>query len=444
MLRSHYELLEVATDADSAVIKVAYLKLSRTLHPDMPNGSSALFGMVTEAYEVLRDPKKRADYDLSLARGKRAPNAGPQSHPGAAPPTGPSTPRQTPAGTAQPDPTWPRQQSMAADASADRKRVRRLKSLDEVPRSPSGRLPQWVIDEAQGRAPQHGVPWRGAPRSMQSQRRRRRSRRWVKGFKSSLVFLAVLGVIGAAVWLQANGFAKPGVGRSLASRPVNWPTPGHEESEQPLGVPAPVVAASDSFRFATFQADGTTPVTYDPCRPIHYVIRVQGEPAGGDQVITAAILRVSQATGLRFVFDGATSEAPSRQRLPYQPKAYGDRWAPVLISWVTPSENPDFAADVLGEGGSVSVGLPDGPRAYVTGAVELDAAQITSVLQRPNGKQVVRAVVLHELGHLVGLGHVTSASQLMYPQVLPGITDFGTGDLTGLAALGSGACRPDL
>jgi hypothetical protein len=48
-MRSHYELLEVAPDADAAVIKAAYRKLSRTLHPDMPNGSRALFGMVTEA-----------------------------------------------------------------------------------------------------------------------------------------------------------------------------------------------------------------------------------------------------------------------------------------------------------------------------------------------------------------------------------------------------------
>jgi len=143
-------------------------------------------------------------------------------------------------------------------------------------------------------------------------------------------------------------------------------------------------------------------VAYDPCRPIHYVIRQQGEPAGGDQIVGDAILRVGQATGLHFVYDGATSEAPSRQRQPFQPQRYGDRWAPVLISWVTPKGNPDFAADVTGEGGSSSVGLPNGSSAYVTGAMELDAGQIASILRRPDGHQVVRAVVLHELGNLVG------------------------------------------
>jgi len=31
----------------------------------------------------------------------------------------------------------------------------------------------------------------------------------------------------------------------------------------------------------------------------------------------------------------------------------------------------------------------------------------------------VRAVVLHELGHLVGVSHITSASQLMFSQIQP-------------------------
>lgn len=256
--------------------------------------------------------------------------------------------------------------------------------------------------------------------------------------------LVVLLIAGTAAWLQASGTLKPGVSNAFTSRPANWPTPGQEESDNPLGVPAPLVASNGSYRFVAHQSDGTTPVAYDPCRPIHYVIRPQGEPAGGDQIIADAVSRVSQATGLRFVYDGATSEAPSRQRASYQPDRYGNRWAPVLISWVTPNENPDFAADVTGEGGSTHTGFPNRPSAFVTGAVELDAGQLTRALQRPDGNRVVRAVVLHELGHLVGLDHVTAANQLMYPQTRPGVTDFGAGDLTGLAALGRGTCLPDL
>jgi hypothetical protein len=204
------------------------------------------------------------------------------------------------------------------------------------------------------------------------------------------------------------------------------------------------VAANASYRFVAHQVDGKTPVAYDPCRPIHYVIREQGQPAGGAQIITDAVLHVSRATGLRFVYDGPTSEAPSRQRSSYQPTRYGDRWAPVLISWANAKENPDFVTDVAGEAGSAHTGLPNRPSAYVTGSVELDSGQLTSILQRPGGHQVVRAIVLHEIGHLVGLDHVTAASQLMYPKGQPGVTDFGAGDLTGLAALGRGACLPEL
>ena len=288
MLRSHYELLDVAPDADVAVIRSAYLHLSRTLHPDMPNGSSALFGMVTEAYEVLRDPQKRANYDLSLARGKRAPSAGPPSPPRSGPQGGPGSSRQNATGAAQPDPTRQRQQSTPADAFAYRARAHGSKRPDDLPRSPSGRVPQWVIDEAQGRTPQHAVPWRGAhPSYVEQQHRRRRSRRWSRGLTSSLLVLAV---IGAAAWLQASGTLKPRVGNAVTSRPANWPTPGHEASAHPLGTPAPVAAASDAYRFVTHQSDGSTPVTYDPCRPIHYVIRAQGGPAGGEQIISDAVL----------------------------------------------------------------------------------------------------------------------------------------------------------
>ena len=76
--------------------------------------------------------------------------------------------------------------------------------------------------------------------------------------------------------------------------------------------------------------------------------------------------------------------------------------------------------------------------------MELAAAQIASILQRPGGQQLVRAVVLHELGNLVGLGNVTAVDQLMNPQIQTGVTDFGAGDLTGLASLGKGTCLPEL
>ena len=60
-----YDLLGVPRDASEAEIKKAYRKLAMEYHPDRNSASEAeaRFKEITEAYEVLRDPQKRAAYD---------------------------------------------------------------------------------------------------------------------------------------------------------------------------------------------------------------------------------------------------------------------------------------------------------------------------------------------------------------------------------------------
>ena len=61
-----YELLEVTRDANEATLKSSYRKLAMKYHPDKNPGNAeaeARFKQISEAYDVLKDPQKRAAYD---------------------------------------------------------------------------------------------------------------------------------------------------------------------------------------------------------------------------------------------------------------------------------------------------------------------------------------------------------------------------------------------
>ena len=62
----YYELLEVHQSADDKTIKTSYRRLAMICHPDKNPGckdSEAKFKAISEAYDVLKDPQKRAAYD---------------------------------------------------------------------------------------------------------------------------------------------------------------------------------------------------------------------------------------------------------------------------------------------------------------------------------------------------------------------------------------------
>jgi curved DNA-binding protein len=63
--KDYYEILGVTRSADADEMKRAYRKLARKFHPDVSKEKNAeeRFKEVQEAYEVLRDPDKRAAYD---------------------------------------------------------------------------------------------------------------------------------------------------------------------------------------------------------------------------------------------------------------------------------------------------------------------------------------------------------------------------------------------
>jgi len=63
--QDYYKVLGVAKDAKADDIKKAFRKLARKYHPDINTGAEAeaRFKEVNEAYEVLKDPERRAAYD---------------------------------------------------------------------------------------------------------------------------------------------------------------------------------------------------------------------------------------------------------------------------------------------------------------------------------------------------------------------------------------------
>jgi curved DNA-binding protein len=63
--KDYYEVMGVARDASAEEIKRAYRRLARKYHPDVSKekDAEARFKELGEAYEVLRDPEKRAAYD---------------------------------------------------------------------------------------------------------------------------------------------------------------------------------------------------------------------------------------------------------------------------------------------------------------------------------------------------------------------------------------------
>ncbi len=99
----YYRLLGVSRDAPEREVKKAYYNLARELHPDKAKTpeeakvNSDRLAQISQAYNTLKDAKKRAEYDSTLSGKSSAPAAPPvtrsaPSSAGPAPPAGGAAP----------------------------------------------------------------------------------------------------------------------------------------------------------------------------------------------------------------------------------------------------------------------------------------------------------------------------------------------------------------
>jgi len=255
----------------------------------------------------------------------------------------------------------------------------------------------------------------------------RTQRRLATLFALSMVGLVV--VLGVMSQLQSNG-DQPATGAAL-------PEPRSDARSDRMRRAVPV-GSTGAHTFQQTLPSGR-PVSFDPCRPIRFVFNPVGMPRGGAEQLRAAVREIGDATGLEFVDDGVTSEQLVEGRSAVQPDRYGSDVAPVLIAWADEAEFPLLGGDVVGVSTSISASPGDpGERRYVTGTVALDRTWFEQAMADPDSMATARAVLLHELGHLVGLDHVTDLGELMAES--GDAVEFGPGDREGLAVLGSGPC----
>ncbi len=207
-----------------------------------------------------------------------------------------------------------------------------------------------------------------------------------------------------------------------------------------LGDPADVPPGGTYAFLETQPLDSDEPVAWDPCDEIHYEINPDDssyDTEDTEEFVADGIEVVANYTGLKFVYDGLTDRRPEWDRQ-FVPSLGAHE--PVLISWATEDEVHQLDGNVAGVGGAVAVEVrPGGWLRYVTGGVTLDSDAFEDFYSFFSDDDEGRAILLHELGHLVGLDHVDSTDELMFADNI-GKRDFGTGDLNGLVRLGKGRC----
>lgn len=257
------------------------------------------------------------------------------------------------------------------------------------------------------------------------------SRRLVAAFFAAIVVAVILGVLAVASLVRGPSGTRD---RATGTAEIT-------DSSSPSATLSPRPKIDGAFRFLE-RVDGE-PVRWNPCDPIAYATNTDGATSSVQPDLRRALARITEATGIEFTSLGATEETfiHAYRRMRYQGVTTK---VELILIWVDHEGYREILLRLHDRRPSVAfaktmAGLYADRDQYFGGIVVMDA---DATARRGFGDNYAHgSVLLHELGHIMGLDHVKDADQLMYSGPFPnfGVHDFGPGDLEGLRRLGTDA-----